>query len=91
MSIDSNVINFPSKPEPWMTPQDNFECDAVDFVWDSPAAWDLVERLRSCRSPFMRAAIIYCACSAEDHPFLLRIAETALERPSRPSREGMKP
>jgi|SRR6516165_8376756 hypothetical protein len=35
MSNDSNVINFPSKPKPWMSPQDNFECDAVDFVWDS--------------------------------------------------------
>jgi hypothetical protein len=87
MSNDSNVINFPPKAEPWMTPQDNFEEDACDFVSDSPCAADLVGRLRSCRSPFIRAAIIQCACSAEDHPFLLRIAERSRFWASR---EGMK-
>jgi hypothetical protein len=72
----SNVINFLSKLKPWMTPQDNFEEDARDFVSDSPGAWERVDLLRSCASPFIRAAIIYCACTAEDAPFLLRIAET---------------
>jgi hypothetical protein len=75
MSDDSNVINFLPKLKPWMTPQDDFEDDALDFVCDSPCALDLVDRLRSCASPFIRAAIIQCACTAEDHPFLLRIAE----------------
>jgi hypothetical protein len=71
-----NVTSFPaSKSKPWMTPQDNFEEDARDFVSDSPYAWELVEGLRSCASPFIRAAIIKAACGPDDIPFLLRIAE----------------
>ena len=58
---ENNVISFPtSKSEPWMTPQGNFEETASDFVSDSPYGWELVEGLRSCRSPFIRAAIIKC-------------------------------
>jgi hypothetical protein len=76
MSNDSNVINFPLDPKPWMTPQDDFECEAVDFVCDSPAGRNLVERLQSCASPFIRSAVIFNACTAEDRPFLLRIAKT---------------
>ena len=69
------IINFPTKTKPWMLPQDDFENDARDFVSDSPnGAW-LADQLRGCAGPFIRAAIIYCACSAEDVPFLLRIAE----------------
>ena len=70
-----SIIEFPKKPEPWKTPQADFEIDAVNFVGGSPAAVDLVKQLQSCASPFIRAAIIACACGAEDVPFLLRIAE----------------
>jgi len=62
--------------KPWMTPQDDFEDEAWDFVSDSPYGAELRDGLRSCASPFIRAAIIRCACTAEDVPFLLRIAET---------------
>ena len=70
-----SIIEFPKKPEPWKTPQADFEIDAVSFVGESAAAVDLVKQLQSCASPFIRAAIIACACGAEDVPFLLRIAE----------------
>ena len=69
------IINFPRKTKPWMLPEDDFENDARHFVCDSPYAAELVDGLRSCASPFIRAAIIHCACDAEDVPFLLRIAE----------------
>jgi hypothetical protein len=56
-----------------MLPEDDFENDARHFVSDSPGAAELIRGLRSCASPFIRAAIIYCACTAEDVPFLVRI------------------
>jgi hypothetical protein len=75
-NFEMSVIEFPTKPEkPWMKPQDDFEQDAHDFVSNSPAALDLVHRLQSCASPFIRAAIIMAACNSLDVPFLLRIAK----------------
>jgi hypothetical protein len=69
------IIDFPKKLEPWMRPQENFERDAREYVSDSPNAQHLVALLRSLASPFIRAAIIHCACTAVDDPFLPRIAE----------------
>ena len=72
----TDIVKFPTKQKPWWAvPHDNFENDARDFVSDSPAGQYLVDALRSCASPLIRAAIIQRACSAEDVPFLLRIAE----------------
>jgi hypothetical protein len=70
-----SVIEFPDRSRPWMKPQVDFEEDAAGFVSDSPHAWHLRDGLRSCASPFIRAAIILHGCSAEDVPFLQRIAE----------------
>jgi hypothetical protein len=69
-----SVIEFPDK-RPWMKPQANFKEGAENFVVNSPYAMDLVRQLRSCRSPFIRAAIIRATCSEEDAPFLQRIAD----------------
>ena len=70
-----SIIEFPKKLEPWTVPHEDFEDHAVQFVCESADAVDLVKRLQSCASPFIRAAIIACACTPEDVPFLLRIAE----------------
>lgn len=75
MSDSRTIIKFPKKPEPWVTPQPNFESEAYDFVAESPGAQKLCDDLRACASPFIRAAIIQMAVGAEDVPFLLRIAE----------------
>lgn len=78
MSLDATIqeqYEAIMAEKPWMTPKDNFEEDARDFVSDSPYGQELVEGLRSCASPFIRAAIIKEACGADDVPFLLRIAE----------------
>jgi hypothetical protein len=70
-----SVTDFPRHlTKPWMRPQPDFEEDAYDFVEESPGAWDRVEGLRSCASPFIRAAIILQGCNPDDIPFLLRIA-----------------
>lgn len=73
--MTDDVITLPTK-QPWMRPQADFEDAAQEFVSDSPYAWELRDGLQSCASPFIRAAIIYSAVSAEDVPFLLRIAGT---------------
>jgi hypothetical protein len=69
------VVEFPKKQKPWMSPQPDIERKADLFVSVSPYGSDLAERLSSCRTPFIRAAIIRTACGPEDVPFLLRIAE----------------
>jgi len=80
-----SVVKFPMKQKPWLTPQDSFVDDALDFVSDSPYAADLVRQLQSCASPFIRAAIICVASSAEDVPFLVKIAEAAaIKKPEQP-------
>jgi hypothetical protein len=72
--MTDSVIDFPDQ-KPWMRPQPDFEDDARDFARESPYGRELAEDLRSCNGPFIRAAIILRACSAEDVPFLLLIAE----------------
>jgi len=59
--------------KPWMTPRDDFEEDASNFISDSPGAIELINGLRSCASPFIRAAILLHGCGAEDIVFLRRI------------------
>jgi hypothetical protein len=71
----TDIIKFPTKQKPWMTPQDDFEDAALEHISNSPNGEELCRLIRNSGSPFLRAAVIYCACSAEDVPFLLRIAD----------------